>query len=62
MTFEIYFSDGCVHTQEAKEPLHAIILAQADSIRLGFSVEIDSVINLENGKVYKIKQEVTEIE
>ncbi len=59
--FEIYFSDGRIHTQHACNALHAAIIAQSNAIQNGLSVEIDSIVNEETGKVYQITQTVKQI-
>jgi hypothetical protein len=60
-TFTVYFENGFIHTQEVDTPLKAAILAQEKLIRHGIYFAISSIENNENGKVYKIKQEVIEV-
>ena len=59
--FEIYFSDGRIHTQHASNALHAVIMAQSNAIQNGLSISTDSIVNEETGKVYQITQTVKPI-
>lgn len=61
MLFEVYFSDGRIFSFAANNPLEAFIKAAYNAVLQDLNFEIDTIVNEETGKVYKIELEIQEV-